>query len=54
MPGETSTGNGGYANLTQYAYLHGVYLTGYEGGGRAITATEDKRYARAPRRGPYM
>lgn len=47
----------GYANLTQYAYLHDVYLTGHERRRRwtrAITAAEDKRYARATPRSIYV
>lgn len=31
-----------------------VYLTRYEGGGRAITATGDKRYARTTPRSIYV
>lgn len=37
-----------------HAYLCVVYLTRYGRGGRAITATEDKRYARARPRSIYI
>lgn len=42
------------ADLTQQAYLCVVYLSRYGGGRRAITATEDKRYARARPRSIYI